>query len=72
MNKFCPECKWSLCDAFGRRFGRLAEARKTRSLLGYGLGLRYQLTRRYPMHMRFDYAWGKNESLFYFSVSEAF
>jgi outer membrane protein assembly factor BamA len=37
-----------------------------------GLGLRYQLTRGYPMHMRFDYAWGKNEPLFYFSVAEAF
>jgi hypothetical protein len=24
------------------------------------------------MHMRFDYAWGKNDNLFYFSVAEAF
>jgi surface antigen Omp85-like protein len=37
-----------------------------------GLGLRYQLTRVYPLHMRFDYAWGKNEELFYFSIVEAF
>ena len=37
-----------------------------------GLGVRFKLTERYPMHMRADYAWGKNESLFYFSVSEAF
>ena len=37
-----------------------------------GVGLRYQLTRNYPMHMRFDYAWGKNDNLFYFSVAEAF
>lgn len=36
-----------------------------------GVGLRFKLTQRYPMHMRADYAWGKNESLFYFSVSEA-
>ncbi|HEX5030008.1 MAG TPA: BamA/TamA family outer membrane protein [Candidatus Eisenbacteria bacterium] len=37
-----------------------------------GLGLRYRLTRQFPMHMRFDVAWGKNENLFYFSVAEAF
>jgi hypothetical protein len=37
-----------------------------------GLGLRYQLTRQFPMHMRLDYAWGKNGNLLYFSVSEAF
>lgn len=37
-----------------------------------GLGLRYQLTRRFPMHMRLDYAWGKNGNLLYFSVAEAF
>jgi len=37
-----------------------------------GLGLRYQLTRQFPMHMRLDYAWGKNGNLLYFSVAEAF
>jgi hypothetical protein len=37
-----------------------------------GAGLRFQLTREYPMHMRADYAWGKNGGIFYFSVSEAF
>jgi hypothetical protein len=37
-----------------------------------GLGIRYRLTREFPMHMRFDYAWGKNGNLFYFSVAEAF
>ena len=37
-----------------------------------GLGLRYQLTRQFPMHMRFDYAWGRNGNVFYFSVAEAF
>jgi hypothetical protein len=37
-----------------------------------GLGLRFKLTRQFPMHMRFDYAWGKKENLFYFSVVEAF
>lgn len=37
-----------------------------------GLGLRYRLTRQFPMHMRFDYAWGKKENVFYFSVAEAF
>ena len=37
-----------------------------------GAGLRFQLTREFPMHMRADYAWGKNGGTFYFSVSEAF
>jgi hypothetical protein len=37
-----------------------------------GVGARYQLTQKYPMHLRFDYAWGRDGPLFYFSVSEAF
>ena len=37
-----------------------------------GLGVRYQMTQKYPMHMRFDYSWGRNGSLFYFGVAEAF
>jgi hypothetical protein len=37
-----------------------------------GLGARYQLVSAFPMHMRLDYAWGRNGNLFYFSVAEAF
>jgi hypothetical protein len=37
-----------------------------------GAGLRYQLTKKYPMHMRLDYAWGRDGGLLYFSVGEAF
>jgi Polyphosphate kinase 2 (PPK2) len=37
-----------------------------------GTGLRCQLTRNYPMHMRLDYAWGRDGDLLYFSVGEAF
>jgi hypothetical protein len=37
-----------------------------------GAGLRYQLTRNYPMHLRLDYAWGSDGGLLYFSVGEAF
>ena len=37
-----------------------------------GAGMRYQLTNEYPMHLRLDFAWGRKESLFYFSVGEAF
>jgi Omp85 superfamily domain len=36
-----------------------------------GGGLRYQLTRKYPMHLRLDYAWGRDGGLLYFSVGEA-
>ncbi|HEV7365127.1 MAG TPA: hypothetical protein VGN76_04725 [Gemmatimonadales bacterium] len=37
-----------------------------------GLGLRYQLTKNYPMHARLDYAWGRDGGLLYFAVAEAF
>ena len=48
------------------------ELRGAEVLPAGGAGLRYQLTRQYPMHMRGDYAWGRNGGIFYFSVSEAF
>ena len=50
-------------------FGDLWDAQM---LLAGGLGLRFQLTKKYPMHMRLDYAWGRDGGLFYFSVAEAF
>jgi hypothetical protein len=37
-----------------------------------GLGLRYQLTNSYPMHVRLDYAWGRDGGILYFAVAEAF
>ena len=37
-----------------------------------GVGLRFQLTQKYPMHMRLDYAWGRDGGLLYFAVAEAF
>jgi hypothetical protein len=37
-----------------------------------GLGLRYRLTRNYPMHLRLDYSWGRDESILYFGLAEAF
>jgi hypothetical protein len=37
-----------------------------------GAGLRYQLTKKFPMQLRADYAWGKDGGIFYFSVGEAF
>jgi len=50
-------------------YGNLGSAR---ALPAGGLGLRYQITREYPMHMRVDYAWGRNGNLLYFGLSEAF
>ena len=41
-------------------------------LFAGGLGVRYQLTKKFPMHMRFDYSWGRDGGLFYFGVGEAF
>ena len=57
---------------FGQVAPELGDLGNADVLPAGGLGLRYQLTRVYPMHMRFDYAWGKNEELFYFSIVEAF
>lgn len=37
-----------------------------------GLGARYRLVEKFPLHMRLDLAWGRDETLFYFSVGEAF
>jgi hypothetical protein len=50
----------------------LGDLRGAEVLPAGGVGLRFQLTRQYPMHMRADYAWGRNGGIFYFSVSEAF
>jgi len=50
-------------------FGDIFDAQ---ALPAGGLGVRYQLTEKYPMHLRFDYSWGRDGSLFYFGVSEAF
>ncbi|MDF3053053.1 MAG: hypothetical protein K0S19_1158 [Geminicoccaceae bacterium] len=36
-----------------------------------GAGLRFQLTRKFPMHLRMDYAWGRDGGVLYFSVGEA-
>jgi hypothetical protein len=51
---------------------QLSDLGKAEGLPAGGVGGRFQLTRNYPMHLRFDYAWGKNGGLFYFSVAEAF
>jgi hypothetical protein len=57
---------------FGQVASSVGKLRKSEVLPAGGLGLRYKLTREFPMHIRFDYAWGKNGNLVYFSVAEAF
>ena len=61
--------------AFGG-FGQVAPSAgdifKAQMLLAGGFGLRYQLTKKFPMHMRFDYSWGRDGGLFYFGVGEAY
>ena len=37
-----------------------------------GFGLRYQLTEKFPMHLRFDMSWGRDGFIFHFGASEAF
>jgi hypothetical protein len=62
----------AIFGGFGQVAPSVGELTKAQVLPAGGLGLRFQLTREYPMHMRFDYAWGKNGGLGYFGVSEAF
>lgn len=57
---------------FGQVAPRLGDLGDALVLPAGGLGLRYQLTRQFPMHMRLDYAWGRDGNLLYFSVAEAF
>lgn len=57
-------------------FGQVAETAgdifEAALLPAGGLGARYQLTAKYPMHLRLDYSWGRDGGLLYFSVGEAF
>ena len=57
---------------FGQVAPSIGELTDARALPAGGAGLRFQLTRQYPMHLRADYAWGVDEGLLYFSVGEAF
>jgi hypothetical protein len=74
------ELRWHAPNRFGAvafgGFGQVApsvgELPDARVLWGGGAGVRFQLTKEYPMHMRLDFAWGRDEGLLYFSVGEAF
>ena len=57
---------------FGQVAPGLGDITDARVLPAGGLGVRFQLTRNYPMHMRLDYAWGRDGGLLYFAVAEAF
>ena len=57
---------------FGNVASSVGNLSESKALPAGGLGLRFKLTRQFPMHMRFDYAWGTNGNLVYFGVGEAF
>jgi surface antigen Omp85-like protein len=60
-----------LFGGFGQVAPEVSKILKAELLPAGGGGLRYQLTRKYPMHLRLDYAWGRDGGLLYFSVGEA-
>ena len=62
----------TLFGGFGQVAPSIGELTEARVLPAGGVGARYQLTRRYPMHLCADYAWGVDDGLLYFRVSEAF
>jgi outer membrane protein assembly factor BamA len=41
-------------------------------LPGYGVGVRFRITRESHLNVRFDYAWGKHSRQGYFYIGEAF
>lgn len=57
---------------FGQVAPNLGELTEARVLPAGGAGVRFQLTRNFPMHLRADYAWGVDDGLLYFAISEAF
>jgi len=57
---------------FGQVAPTAGDIPKALALPTGGLGVRYQLTQKYPMHLRFDYSWGRDGPLFYFGAGEAF
>jgi outer membrane protein assembly factor BamA len=57
---------------FGMVAPNVGDILNARVLPAGGLGVRFQLTKEYPMHLRLDYAWGRDEGLLYFGVAEAF
>jgi hypothetical protein len=62
----------TLFGGFGQVAPEVSDIFDAETLPAGGAGLRYQLTRDYPMHLRLDYAWGRDGGLLYFSVGEAF
>jgi hypothetical protein len=61
----------TLFGGFGQVATAAADIFNAELLPAGGIGLRYQLTRRFPMHLRLDYAWGRDGGLLYFAVGEA-
>jgi outer membrane protein assembly factor BamA len=57
---------------FGQVAPTVGDIFDAQMLFAGGLGVRYQMTKKYPMHVRFDYSWGCDGDLFYFGVGEAF
>lgn len=62
----------TLFGGFGQVATAAADVFNAELLPAGGIGLRYQLARKFPMHLRLDYAWGHDGGLLYFAVGEAF
>ena len=62
----------TIFGGFGQVAPSTSDILNAQMLLAGGFGLRYKLTKQYPMHMRLDLAWGRDEGVLYFAVSEAF
>ena len=60
-----------LFGGFAQVAPKISEILNSELLPAGGVGLRFQLARKYPMHLRLDYAWGRDGGLLYFSVGEA-
>jgi len=61
----------TLFGGFGQVADGIGDITNAKVLPAGGVGLRFQLARKFPMHMRLDYAWGRDGGLLYFAVGEA-
>ena len=59
--------------AFGQVSNKFLDYNINDTKIGYGVGIRFQLTKTEKLNLRFDYAFASNQSRgFYISVAEAF
>lgn len=65
--------RWSLLGftGTGKAFNQFNEFSDAKWVYSYGAGIRYQLARRYGMHVGIDFAWSNEDFAFYLVIGSA-